>query len=164
MTTAFAETFRIDATPEEVAGVLADRATVLARLRAADRDEPAIESIGVTDAGARLTTTYRVSTAAMPSWMASRFPDGGPRNRRTERWSLGDPPTAEVAVNSLDGGVRFAGTYTLEADGDHTVWRVEGTVRHPMPVLGRRIERFTADSLSAGYAEEAAAIAQAVRA
>ncbi|MBT2502191.1 DUF2505 domain-containing protein [Curtobacterium sp. ISL-83] len=164
MTTTFAETFRIEASSEAIARVLADRSTVLARLHAAGRDEPTIESIGQQDDRLRLTTTYRVSTAAMPSWMASRFTDGGPRNRRTERWTLAEQPTAEVSVESLDGGVRFEGTYALEPDGQHTKWVVHGTVRHPVPVIGRRVERFTADSLAAGYAQEAVALASAVHA
>jgi len=154
--------YPLDVSPLALADRLKSPAFALARLNAARREDIELVSHVVTEGVVRIVTRYFVPLGDLPSWMAMRFKEHGPQNKRVEEWKLVDGVgRATFTQTSPDGGGTVTGHYEIvEADGG-CVWKVHATADYPAPLIGGRVEKFMLASLDRASGEEAAVMSAA---
>ncbi|NHA67704.1 DUF2505 domain-containing protein [Phycicoccus flavus] len=165
MSTTITRSVRLDLPLAAVADLLRTPEHAVRRLEAAGREDPVLVRFAGSGDGVRIETRYFGRRDELPGWMASRFPQHGPENHRTEVWTLGPATlTAVVVVESVEGRGGVRGTYTVVPEGEGCRWELAAEVSVPLPVIGRRVEKVVAATAARVHAGEAAAMtAGAVR-
>ena len=167
--------YRLEITPTELFERLRRPDRALARLAAAGREEPTLLGHSASATRVRVSTRYFTRRDDLPGWMASRFPEHGPLNERSETWNLSAGSaggTGDDAGDAAgDAAPTVTGTFVITAEGNATevhggytvtpagdggsTWSVTATAKARIPVLGRRIEAVVLDSLDRALAGEA---------
>lgn len=160
--------FHLRLTPARLFELLRTPDFTQARLEAAGRQEPVLLGHSASAGRVRLTAQYYTRRDELPGWMASRFPEHGPQNTRTEDWTLRDDRLdATFRVVAEGNATEVEGGYTVDPapgpDGEPgSVWRVRATASARIPLLGRRIESVVLEGLGRAFGLEAEEMSGAV--
>lgn len=158
--------YQLRITPADLLERLRSPDFTLARLEASRRQEPVLLSHSASDQRVRVSARYYTRRDELPGWMASRFPEHGPQNVRSEDWAMnGAELGASFTIGSEGNATAIHGTYAVVANGSGdaatgSVWRVHATASAKIPVLGRRIEAVVLDGLDRALAHEAEEMSQ----
>jgi hypothetical protein len=140
-----------DATPEQVAAMLADpafREEVCTEMRSL---EYAV-AIDADEATMHVVIDQIQPAKGIPSF-ATKFVGDRIEIKQEERWSSPTSATLEISIPGKPGHMR--GTVSIEADGAGTTETVEGEVKVSIPLVGGKLESLIGDlMISAMKAEE----------
>ncbi len=134
--------------PEAVARELHDDSRVISREQAPDGGVVMVHSRALPD--------------GVPGFLQRFLPKDG-RVTQTDTW---DAPSADGAwrgrwqVTLAGAPAQLGGTQTVVAEGDTSVWTVEGTVKVSVPIIGGKTESFLVEMLEKLTARQAEVLAE----
>jgi hypothetical protein len=142
-----------DASPGEVAAMLADRAFRERVCEAMGSTHWDVTIDGTTGAGPgmRVVVDQTRATKGVPA-VARRFVGDEIRIVRRESWT--NESRADLTIDVPGKPATFAGAIALVAGGGRTVMSVTGDITVRIPMLGGRLEGLVADVLRAGFDAE----------
>lgn len=117
MPTSLSVTHDFAAPPATVYQLLTDRAFLERRLAETGGIDPAVVSLDVDGAAAKVVTRQSIPSSALPSMVASMIP-GDPVTERTEEWHTdGESHVAPFTVVIKGAPATLKGTMTLAPSG-----------------------------------------------
>lgn len=146
----FTHRLTYDASPDEVAAMLADPAFREAVCEAMHASDHTVEVLG---SGAGLTVVVDQTQPArgIPSY-ARKFVGEEIRIVQRESWADGSGGTLSLEIPGKPG--TFDGTLTLAAQGAGTVESVDGEVKVKVPLVGGKLEGLVGDLFRAALEAE----------
>ena len=135
-----------DASPADVTAMLLDGDYARLRAERTGALTVTVQTTESTDTSATMLVD-RSLPADVPSFARSFVGDTLTVKERYE-WRLADDGTAEAHFTaSFSAPMAFAGSVTVQRDGDGSIVRTAGEIKASVPLIGGKVEGFAKDSM-----------------